>query len=128
LSPSLELSTSWINKQIERYQAQGLGLLAVIERESGQLVGMAGIIPRNIKNKDYFEIAYSMKPSFQRKGYATEAAMMMKQFGVMNNLSSSFISVIHPENYSSIRVAEKNGMSYKFDAEYLSMSVQVYGD
>lgn len=122
-----ELADGWIRKQFERYEEQGFGHLAVIEKTSGIFIGMTGILPRTILEKPEYEIAYSLKPKFWRKGYGTEMAKKMKEFGIQNVATDRFISIIDKENKDSIHVARKNGMDLLFDTEYMGMDVHVFG-
>lgn len=121
------LSKEWVWKQLDRYETQGFGHLALIEKASGNLVGMAGIIPREL-NTLMYEIGYSFKPSSWGKGYATEAARQMKRFGLENGVADAFISIIHKENTASMNVARKNGMEMCFEMQFMGMDVFVYGD
>lgn len=122
-----ELAEGWINKQLERYEAHGLGHLAVIEKASGEFIGMGGILNREVNDKTAFEIAYSLKPKFWRKGYGTEIAKKMKCFGNTYRIANQFISIIDKNNLDSINVAEKNQMKVLYETEYLGMNVFVYG-
>lgn len=122
-----ELSEAWIRKQLNRYKEQGLGMLAVIEKESGELIGLTGIIPRELEGKSYFEIGYSFKPPYWGKGFATEAAQQMKKFGFESGISDQFISIIDVENYASQAVARKNNMDILFNSIYEGMKVFIFG-
>lgn len=123
----LEISTNWINRQLQRYEEDGFGMLGVIEKETGDLIGLTGIISREIEGKHEKEIGYSYLPRTWGKGYATEAAQQMHAFGKANKLAERFISIIHIENLASMRVAEKNGMKPLFNTNYLDMEVIVFG-
>jgi ribosomal-protein-alanine N-acetyltransferase len=122
-----ELAEGWINKQLERYETQGLGHLAVIEKNSGEFIGMGGILPREIEEKEVFEIAYSLKPKYWKKGYGTEIAKQMKIFGIENKIANQFISIIDKNNLESINVAKKNKMEVLYETDYLGMNVYIYG-
>lgn len=122
-----ELADGWIRKQFERYEEQGLGHLAVIEKASGKFIGMVGILPRIILERPEYEIAYSLMPKFWGKGYGTEMAQTMKKYGVENIATDRFISIIDKENVDSIKVAKKNGMELLFDTQYLELEVHVFG-
>ena len=122
-----ELSEGWINKQLERYENEGLGHLAVIENASGEFIGMGGILVRDIQSKKEYEIAYSLKPRFWKKGFGTEIANKMRKFGIENNISRKFISIIDKRNIDSINVAKKNNMTILTETEYLGMNVYIYG-
>ena len=121
------LANEWIEKQLERYALNQFGLLCVCSKETNDMVGMAGIIPRHIEKQDLFEIGYSFLPTHWKKGYATEAATCMKAFGLTNKVASRFISIIHEDNVDSMKVAERNGLHPIFNTTYMGMNVVVYG-
>jgi ribosomal-protein-alanine N-acetyltransferase len=122
------IATEWILKQLERYKNDGFGHLAVIEKASGELIGMTGILKRDLDGNEVLEIAYSLKPKHWNKGYATEMARQMKQFGIQTNMAKSFVSIIHKNNAASINVAKKNDMSLRSETQFLGMEVFIYGD
>lgn len=122
------LAEEWIQKQLNRYETEGFGQLAVIEKNSNQLVGLGGLIPRELNEDNQLEITYSLKKEFWGKGYGTEIACQMKEFGLQHDLSGEFISIIHKDNKASINVARKNGMSILFETQFLGMDVYVFGD
>lgn len=121
------LAKEWIMAQLDRYEKEGLGHLAVEIKESGEFIGMGGILTRELNGKKEYEVSYSLKPTFWKKGYGTEIAKQMKKYGVKNIKTDRFISIIETENIDSIHIAEKNGMSALFNTEFLSMKVIVYG-
>ncbi len=125
-SPST-LATDWIYKQLERYENQGLGHLAAIEKKSGEFIGVSGIIPREVDGKAEMEISYSLKQEFWGKGFATEISTQLKKFGLENNISNKFVSIIDKENTASINVAIKNGMKILSETKYLGMDVFILG-
>nr|WP_314839905.1 GNAT family N-acetyltransferase [uncultured Flavobacterium sp.] len=125
-SPST-LATDWISKQLERYENQGLGHLAAIEKNSGEFIGVSGIIPREFDGKAEMEISYSLKQEFWGKGFATEISTQLKKFGLENNISNQFVSIIDKENTASINVAIKNGMKVLSETKYLGMDVFILG-
>lgn len=122
------LATGWINKQLGRYENENLGLLGVIEKSNGKLIGMGGILFREFDGDHAYEIAYSLKPSYWGKGFGTEIATQMKQFGTNTKIADSFISIIHKENVDSMKVAKKNGMKILNETEFLGMQVFIFGD
>lgn len=112
---------------MKRYSTQGLGHLAVELKESGEFIGMGGILPRDVDGKAEFEIAYSLKPKYWNKGYATEIAQTMKTYAVSNIDAERFISIIDKRNVNSAKVAKKNDMAVLFETHYLRMNVDVFG-
>ncbi|MGB7843194.1 MAG: GNAT family N-acetyltransferase [Salinimicrobium sp.] len=121
------LAEEWVKTQLNRYQNQGLGHLAVELKETGEFIGMGGILPRVLEGKNEYEIAYSLKPRFWGNGFATEIARTMRDFGFDNMIADRFISIIDIANNQSANVARKNGMDILFNTEYLGMNVNVFG-
>jgi len=122
-----ELAEQWINVQLERYNANGFGHLAVELKSTRELIAMGGILPRQIKSQAEFEIGYSVIPRHWGNGYATEIAMTMKEFAIRHIDSARFISIIDLENSQSANVALKNGMRILFQTDFKGAPVNIYG-
>jgi ribosomal-protein-alanine N-acetyltransferase len=100
----------WYEKQLWRYENDKGGMNALIEKESGKLIGHAGLLVQVVDDIEELEIGYSLLPEFWKKGYAIEAAARCKQFGIQHKFSDSLISIISLSNLPSQKVASKNGM------------------
>jgi RimJ/RimL family protein N-acetyltransferase len=124
--PDEEHAASWIENQLNRYNREGFGHLAVIDKKSNELVGMSGIIKRVVGGEDFLEIAYSVMPHHWGKGYASEMSHALLSFGREQQLAKQFISIIHPENKASIKVAQKNGMRFLRTDVYSDIPVNIY--
>lgn len=125
--PAKVRAKDWIEFQIERAKKGVYGQLAVIEKSSGKFIGVGGIIERDDVNGNHeLEITYSLLPNFHGKGYATELALQFIEFVRKNQLKTSVISMIHPENNASIRVAEKNGLNLDGTTEFREIEVLIY--
>jgi [ribosomal protein S5]-alanine N-acetyltransferase len=72
------------------------------------------------------EIGYHLLPKFWHGGYASEAAIACKDFAFKNNLSESLISIIHPKNIASQKVAIKNGMTLDKETSWREMKVWIF--
>lgn len=87
---------------------QGFGYWAVEERTGGALAGAVGFIGRPIFPE--IELGWDLyEARFEGRGYATEAAEAARGWAFGTGLAGTLISVIHPENARSIRVAERLG-------------------
>ena len=120
---SEEKSAFWINRQIDRQKNSEFGQLAVIDKETGEFIGVGGVIYRDLDSGDEYEITYSLLPKAWGKGLGTELAVHFREY-IQNNLDiDSVISIIHVDNEASINVAKKNGMVHERDFEFLEMPV-----
>ncbi len=124
--PAAVRSQVWIDRQIQR-QAEGqYGQLAIIEKASGKFIGLGGIIHRELYDKDELEITYSLLPEFWGKGYARELAKHFMDYAKATNEVTSVISMIHPENEASKKVAFANGLVLSGTAKFLGIPVEIY--
>jgi len=99
------------NGPISSYERNGFGLLAVTLNDTGQLIGMCGLIKRD--TLEDVDIGYAFLPEFWSKGYAVEAAQ-----AVMNHAKEVLglkrvVAIVDPNNAGSIRVLEKTGMTFE---------------
>lgn len=115
-----------ILKILNDYQRYGLGLYIAEDLSSGKFLGRAGLIPWMIDGELLWEVGYSFKPSAWGKGYATEVARFLVNFGFDKMAQRSLISLIHPENTASIHVATKVGMKFWKDHEIGGRGLSVY--
>ncbi|MDJ0727019.1 MAG: GNAT family N-acetyltransferase [Prochloraceae cyanobacterium] len=117
----------FIEKILADYQTKGCGLYAVIFRENMQLIGFCGLFfwP-SIAGKEEVEIGYRFDPNYWGRGLATEAAKAVRDYAFTKFNFTSLISLIEPANIASIRVAEKNGMKYEKDDNFLGILARIY--
>ena len=104
---------------------RGYGHWAVEEKTSGQFIGRIGFL--NPDGWPGFEIGWTLGREHWGKGYATEGARRALQYAFEDLDQSHVISLIHPENQGSIRVAERLGERPEGKTEIMSFEVLVYG-
>jgi RimJ/RimL family protein N-acetyltransferase len=83
---------------------------AVILREEDRLIGYCGFFPQTVDDVSEIEIGYRLHPGCWNRGLATEAARAVRDYAFEVLKLDRVISLIHPDNHASRRVAEKNGM------------------
>jgi len=104
----------WISYSDAYFQKHGLDFFCVFEKESGDFVGQAGLFHLGFDDaQPEIELAYRLHTRFWYKGYATELAQFLIQWGFEKHGFSKIIAIFHPENERSRRVMEKAGMSYR---------------
>ena len=122
----IEACTSQFDRVFERYENDLGGMNALISKETGELVGICGLLVHMVDNIDELEIGYSILPKFWLQGYAFEAAQKCKQFAFENSFSDSLISIIHVDNLPSQKVAQKNGMFLDKTTTYKNNPVHIF--
>lgn len=124
-APEIECE-NWYKKQFYRYTNDLGGMNALIEKNTGTLIGHAGLLVQQVDQIPELEIAYSLLPAFRNKGYATEAAKKCRDFAFLKNLSPSLISIISLPNIPSANVALKNGMKIEKQTTYHGNQVNIF--
>ena len=122
----IEACRNWFKKVFHRYENNLGGLNALISKETGELIGMCGLLIQTVDGMEELEIGYSMLPAQWGKGYASEAAIRCREYAVANNLSDSIISIIHIDNIGSRKVAQRNGMSLDKKTDFKGIPVDIY--
>jgi [ribosomal protein S5]-alanine N-acetyltransferase len=83
---------------------------AMIVRSSGALAGYCGFFHQEVDGVNEIEIGYRLQRDFWNRGLTTEAARAVRNHGFRDLKLERVISLIHPDNQASRRIAEKNGM------------------
>ena len=120
-----EKNREGLEKQIKSYHENGFGRWTVELKETGQVIGICGIMWQDTDKDRVPEIGYLFNRAFWHKGYATEAAIACKNYAFNKLGFNEVFSIIRENNYSAMNVAIKNGMlvrgRYKSeDAKYFN--------
>ncbi|WP_379159156.1 GNAT family N-acetyltransferase [Paenibacillus sp. sgz5001063] len=83
---------------------------AVVLKQTRQLIGGCGI---HVSESRQGEIGYCFNPLFWRKGYTTEAAEAVLDFGFRELELHRIYATCRPENVGSAKVMQKLGMAYE---------------
>lgn len=100
----------WIERQLARYRKDGISYFAVILKESGQLIGQAGLMKTTMNGNEVVEIGYIFDNTCWHNGYATEVATHLIGYAFSALKLSAVYCSIRPENEASICVAKRLGM------------------
>jgi [ribosomal protein S5]-alanine N-acetyltransferase len=104
-------ATERLARYVRCWEEHGLGMFAVRSREEEQSVGWAGLQP--LSGTDEIEVGYAFGKSAWGRGYATEVASAIVQWGFEELGLERIVAVASPENASSRRVMDKLGMRYE---------------
>jgi RimJ/RimL family protein N-acetyltransferase len=92
---------------IGHWELRGYGFWAVERKSDGALIGRIGL--NNPEGWPGMEVGWTLGREYWGKGYAYEAAKVSMDYGFSNFEIAKLISVIHPENRNSQRLAERLG-------------------
>lgn len=104
-----------IARWLERWDAWGVGLFVLERRVDGRVLGRAGLSRWDPETWEAggseTEIGWGLAREHWGAGYATEAALAIRDWSVLEYDLSRLISLIQPGNVRSVRVAEKIGQT-----------------
>lgn len=107
------------------WSLRGFGQWALISRLTGTFVGRAGLYQP--EGWPGLEVGWVLAREHWGNGYATEAAQAAISFAFEQLGAAHVISVIRPDNYGSIRVAERLGERFQRAIDLHGVSVHIYG-
>jgi RimJ/RimL family protein N-acetyltransferase len=99
---------------------------AVIDAETKRLIGYCGFFLQEVEGVEEIEIGYRLHPEYWGRGLATEAARAVRDHAFADLGLDRVISLIHPDNVASRRVAEKNGMRLEKETVFRGFPTQVF--
>ncbi len=112
-----------VSKQYKKY---GYCFWKVVRKEKEAFIGIAGLLHQEIDGYEEMEISYRIKPEYWNRGYAEEAARACKKYAENELNPKRLISIIHPQNLASKRVAEKLGAKKTMMSDFLGKAHEIY--
>lgn len=106
-----EFTLSYLQSVMENYARGSYYDWGIKCAHDDRLIGTIGLINHDSKDNS-FEIGYVLSKTYWNRGYATEAAARVIDFGLSELGASRIKGICHIENTRSGRVMEKCGMRY----------------
>ena len=101
---------AWLDRQLARYAQYGVGLWAVVLKQTGEMIGQCGLTMQPWRSDEVLEVGYLFNRAFWHHGYATEAARGCMEYAFNRLGAKEICSIIRETNQPSRRVAERNGL------------------
>jgi RimJ/RimL family protein N-acetyltransferase len=89
------------------YARHGFGMGRVVGKDSGEVIGMCGLIRR--EGFTEVEVGYALLPEHAGRGFATEAVRAVLDNGACQFALQRVIAVVNPDNTASQRVLVQAG-------------------
>ena len=102
-----------IETQFRRYENDGFGVMSVVLKESGELIGQCGLSMQPCEDEMLLEIGYIFQKNHWHNGYATEAAIACRDYAFNELGADEVFSLIRDTNIASQNVAKRSGMSIR---------------
>ena len=96
---------------IASYQQFGFGLYLAFLKETGDAIGIAGLLKRDTLRD--VDLGFALLPAFWGFGYASEAARALLDHGRGSFGLKRIAAITSPDNVGSIKVLEKAGFRFE---------------
>ena len=106
----------WIDRKI--------GIFVIADKTSDELLGFTGLFESPLIDEP--ELSWSLSAKNHGKGYASEAAVLARNWAFREHNIGPLMSLVHPDNISSKRVAERLGASVESHSTWMGQPRLVY--
>jgi len=101
----------YINSKLRKaYTELGFGFYLIELKQSGESVGMCGLVKR--EGLDDVDVGFALLPEYEGYGYAYEAASATVEYAANTLLITTLSAITIPTNKSSIKLLEKIGLKF----------------
>ena len=114
-----------IAQHLGHWALRGYGNWAAVEKTTGEVVGRIGLW--NPEGWPGLEVGWLLARPHWGRGLATEGGRAARDWGFATLGVDRLISVIHPDNTASIRVAERLGETFERRSQIRETPVVIYG-
>jgi RimJ/RimL family protein N-acetyltransferase len=110
---SREETAQFLERVTARYESDGFGIEALLDRASGAMVGWAGLaVPHFLPEVlPAVEVGWRLAPAWRGRGLATEAGAAAVEFGFTQGGLDRIVSIYEPENEASGKVMAHLGFT-----------------
>jgi RimJ/RimL family protein N-acetyltransferase len=108
----MKATQNFIANVTHHYDKHGYTAYACVQKDINTMIGFVGLLNTDFKATftPAIEIAWRLASKHWNKGYATELAIALIDWGLYTYKLPKIIAPVHPSNERSIRVLEKSGM------------------
>jgi RimJ/RimL family protein N-acetyltransferase len=119
-----------IDRWLERWESWGMSLCSLERRDDGRVVGRVGFLRWDPETWEVgggeTELGWLLGREHWGHGYATEAALALRDWAFAERRLTRLISLIHHENVQSVRVAKRIGERYERDVVVRGHPTQLF--
>jgi RimJ/RimL family protein N-acetyltransferase len=119
-----------VERWLERWQSWGIGMFVTERKEDARVLGRVGFVRWDPETWEIggseTEIGWGLAREHWGAGYATEAALALRDWALEERGLTRLISLIQHGNLASARVAEKLGERLERDVEVRGLPTWLY--
>jgi RimJ/RimL family protein N-acetyltransferase len=107
-------TAGFLERVTARYDSDGFGIEALLDRASGTMIGWAGLaVPHFLPEiLPAVEVGWRLASAWRGRGLATEAGAAAVEFAFTTGGLERIVSIYEPENVASGRVMEHLGFTH----------------
>ncbi|MBI1223442.1 MAG: GNAT family N-acetyltransferase [Bacteroidetes bacterium] len=111
---TLEEAVEVIERVRKQYERNGIGRWAIIDRETGDFIGWAGLKYEEVLRKEfsYYDLGYRLRKDYWGKGIATESAMASLNYGFEKLHLSEIGAAAAVNHLVSNKILKKIGLNF----------------
>ena len=110
---SNDMVHAWFCRMLERYDSDGYGLWAAINRDTGVMIGQCGLTRQTILDRDVIEVGYLFHHAHWHQGFAVEAASACRDYAFHHVNEHKVWAQVRDTNIASMNVAIRLGMTVR---------------
>ena len=100
----------WVERKLKHIREHGYGVFVIILKATGEVIGDCGLQWMDVNGERLPELGYDFRSDHWHRGYATEAAMAVRDYAFATLGLERLISLIRVGNEAARRGAARNGM------------------
>lgn len=105
----LESYEQFLSYLVNRYPFYGYGMWTITEKETGRVIGRAGLEEREVEGSVYTELGYLLSEDMRGRGIAYQVGKAILDYAKEVLYIEEIHVFIHPKNTPSKMLAEKLG-------------------
>lgn len=121
-----EQAQKWIAARRDESQSTGFGTFPILRKTEPAIIGLCGLRPIQLNGRSETELMYRLAQEHWGKGFATEAAGGLLDYGFILKKLSKIVAIVVPENDRSLKVVKYLGMKFVENVVYQGMELELF--
>jgi len=111
-SPLTREQAAKVFDEVFDHNGTGLKPGVLVELQTGQLLGYAGLIPCSALGENDYELGFVLRREAWGKGYAKEIGIAQLEYGFRTTDRNRLLAQVRPANMASVNALRRLGMNF----------------